>query len=70
MDPDTRKKITDPFFTTKRRQGGTGLGLSVSSKIIENHGGSLSFKSKPGMGTEAIIMLPVNQGDTNAKEGK
>jgi PAS domain S-box-containing protein len=70
MDRDIQKKITDPFFTTKRQQGGTGLGLSVSSKIIENHGGSLSFKSKPGLGTEAVIMLPANREDTKPKEGK
>lgn len=59
MAPDTRKKITDPFFTTKRDQGGTGLGLSVSSKIISNHGGSLYFISAQGSGTEAIVKLPV-----------
>lgn len=70
MDIDIQKKITDPFFTTKRDKGGTGLGLSVSSKIVENHGGSLYFKSKPGMGTEAVIVLPVNLEDKNVKEGK
>ena len=59
MDTATRKKITDPFFTTKRDQGGTGLGLSVSSKIIANHGGALYFNSKPGKGTQAIVKLPV-----------
>ncbi len=70
MAPDIQKKITDPFFTTKRHQGGTGLGLSVSSKIIENHGGSLYFKSKPEVGTEAFIVLPINRQNTNVKEGK
>ena len=60
MDEDTIKKITDPFFTTKRHTGGTGLGLSVSSKIMLIHGGNLHFESTPGKGTTAIIYLPVN----------
>lgn len=61
MSPEIQSKVTDPFFTTKRDIGGTGLGLSVSSKIIDNHGGSLYFKSKPEIGTEAVITLPIMQ---------
>jgi PAS domain S-box-containing protein len=70
MPPEIRSKITDPFFTTKRDLGGTGLGLSVSSKIIESHGGTLYFKSEPGAGTEAIIILPVKRGSTTKEKGK
>lgn len=51
--------IMDPFFTTKREFGGTGLGLSVSSSIMEEHGGNLTFESEPEKGTTAIMTIPV-----------
>ena len=52
-------RITDPFFTTRRNDGGTGLGLSVSAGIVEEHGGVLQFESQPGVGTTARLVLPV-----------
>lgn len=54
------KHILDPFFTTKRAVGGTGLGLSVCAGIIEEHGGDLEFDSEPGKGTTAKVSLPVS----------
>jgi PAS domain S-box-containing protein len=58
MTGEQLKKIKDPFFTTKRDIGGTGLGLSVSDSIIREHGGRLEFSSRPGAGTTAYVYLP------------
>ena len=60
IDADNLKRLMDPFFTTKREQGGTGLGLSVSSGIVQAHGGQLSFDSTPGVGTTVVMTLPLN----------
>ena len=58
-------KITDPFFTTKRNSGGTGLGLSVSSAIVQEHAGSLQFTPHPEGGTIAQLHLPVARNGEN-----
>ena len=55
--------IADPFFTTKRDIGGTGLGLSVSYRIVNNLGGELTFSSEPGKGTSACFELPCYRED-------
>ncbi len=58
--PENLPRLMDPFFTTKRKIGGTGLGLSVSSGIINEHHGTLEYKSKLGKGTTAILRLPAS----------
>lgn len=61
MDEETRKRVFEPFYTTKPKGVGTGLGLSVSYFIItSNHNGEMSVESTPGTGAKFIIRLPVD----------
>jgi signal transduction histidine kinase len=54
-------KIFDPFFTTKDIGKGTGMGLSISYKIIEGHGGRIEVDTEAGLGTTFSILLPIDQ---------
>jgi two-component system NtrC family sensor kinase len=58
IDDEHLAKIFEPFFTTKPVGKGTGLGLAVSHGIIQEHGGSISVKTKQGEGTSFFIKLP------------
>ena len=61
MDAATIARIFDPFFTTKDVGTGTGLGLSVSLGIVKRHGGQITVRSTPGVGTTFKIELPLRQ---------
>lgn len=58
IDPRHLPHLTDPFFTTKREGGGTGLGLWISAGIVNDHGGRLEFSPVHGRGTKVILTLP------------
>ena len=61
MTNEVRKRIFEPFYTTKDVGLGIGLGLSITYGIIEQHNGNLDVLSEPSKGTEFIISLPISQ---------
>jgi signal transduction histidine kinase len=58
MDQETREKIFSLFFSSKGIKG-TGLGLFISNKIVDKHGGDIAVDSEPGRGTRFTIRLPL-----------
>ena len=59
MSPEVRRQVFDPFFTTRRDQGNTGLGLHIVHNIVTNRlGGRIHLETKPGMGTKIQIVMP------------
>jgi signal transduction histidine kinase len=58
------QRIFEPFFTTK--EGGTGLGLAVTKRIIAAHGGTIAFQSEEGRGTVVTLRLPAGHTEGNA----
>jgi len=64
------KKVFDPFFTTKAVGKGTGLGMSISYRVIKDHNGTINVESKVGKGTKFTIVLPVNHVSAEKEEEK
>jgi anti-anti-sigma factor len=58
MTEEVRKRIFDPFYTTKEAGKGTGLGMSIIYKIVQAHRGRVTVKSEPGMGTKVTVLFP------------
>ncbi len=58
IPPEIEDRLFQPFVTTKRQKGGTGLGLALCQDIVRAHGGEIHFSSKPGKGTTFTIVLP------------
>jgi PAS domain S-box-containing protein len=58
MTQEVKDKIFEPFYTTRRDSGGTGLGLSVSYGLIQEHHGKISVLSRPEHGTRFTVFLP------------
>ncbi len=71
MTPDIRRRAFDPFFTTRREEGGTGLGLHIVYSIVTSRlGGQIALESEPGKGTRVQMILPRNpQGELAAPGG-
>lgn len=64
MSRSVLEKSTEPFFSTRLDEGGTGLGLFISKSIVRAHGGSLDLESKPGEGTSVTLRLPAAPNQT------
>jgi signal transduction histidine kinase len=58
MTPEVREHALEPFFTTKRRGEGSGLGLPTASGFIDQSGGHMAIESEPGSGTTVRLYLP------------
>lgn len=67
IPPEHQARIFVPFFTTKAE--GTGLGLSISRRIVEEHGGTLTFRSAVGRGTTFRVEVPLVPADASAANG-
>jgi PAS domain S-box-containing protein len=61
MPIDVVGRVFDPFFTTRRDSGGTGLGLSVSYGLVKEHGGNIGVLSREGIGSRFTVYLPVEK---------
>lgn len=66
MSRETVQSVFDPFFTTKPVGQGTGLGMSISYKVINSHNGQIKVESEVGKGTKFKIILPLEQKRTDS----
>jgi signal transduction histidine kinase len=66
ISEENREKIFQPLFTTKAK--GTGLGLAVCKRLVEAHGGEITFSTKEGVGTTFTVLMPLKQGGEQAPD--
>jgi len=58
MSPDVIQKLFQPFFTTKPKEQGTGLGLAFAKSVVGAHGGTIEVASLPDQGSTFTVVLP------------
>jgi len=68
MDSETLEHVFDPYFTTKEKGEGTGLGLSVVHGIVNSHGSTITVESEPGKGTTFHVYFPVIEKEEKAQK--
>lgn len=68
MTPESLRRAKDPFYTTRREQGGLGLGLTIAQTIVQDHQGELNVTSDSGAGFTAVIRLPAIEDEAGPAE--
>jgi signal transduction histidine kinase len=67
MTPEVTKRAFEPYFTTKEKGVGTGMGLAVVHGIVKNHGGAIRLNSSPGQGTAVEVDFPITEGQVESE---
>jgi len=67
MAPETMERIFDPFFSTKKKGEGTGMGLSVVHGIVKSHGGAITVDSSPGRGAVFTLYFPAIESESSPR---
>lgn len=68
MDEKTRRHCMEPFFSTKAKRGGTGLGLAMVYGMMQRHGGNIQIESTPGCGTSIRLTFPIRENTVAASQ--
>jgi len=68
MAAEELDRVFEPFFSTKSREHGTGLGLPIAEEIVRAHRGEIEMLSIPGRGTEVVVRLPLTGEDATNRE--
>lgn len=70
IDPEIIDRIFEPYFTTKDKEEGTGLGLATVHGIINSYGGAIKVESQPGEGASFYVYFPVVEGEDGFQEAE